>query len=239
MFSFPRLTPVVKKLLIGLFGFFVLELILTNWVGGVNVFGLLALDPAHPGLATLWQLVTYVLVWPPGPGSVLNILIALLFTWWVLSPFEESFGGRRTMQLSAVAILSASLPALVAGFLFQRPGEALYGCNAILIAAIVAFAYSLRGRGQLSLFGVLPMRPMVLIWVVVGFSVLMFLASMNLVSLVADLGAVGGGILFVKWMTRPRRPKRRAPRGRRGGHEPFSVISGGRKDDDERPRWLN
>lgn len=239
MFSFPRLTPLVKRLLIGLLAFFVLQLILQNWVGGIPVYGLLALDHQHPGIATIWQVLTYVLVWPPVPGSVVNFLIALIFLWWVLAPFEERFGARRTAQLGVFAILAAAIPALVVGLVFPRGEPPLHGLNPILLGAIAAYAYSLRGRGQLSFFGVIPMQPMTLVWIVVGISVLLFLADMNVTSLVADLGAIGGGILFVRWMSRPRRPRTKKKSGGRARPKgPFSVIQGGREDD-EKPRWLN
>lgn len=234
VFAFPRLTPVVRKLLFLFLGAFVLELLLERWAG-VPVYGALALTPAAPGVHTAWQVVTYALVWPPGPQSVLPLLIGLVFLWWMMAPFEERFGPRRTWQLALVGVLSASLPALLVGVLLPQPYP-LSGFDAILLATISAFAWSLRHHGQLMLFGVIPMRAIHLILLVVGVSVLFFIASGNVLDLVADLGAVGGGIGFVEWMTRP--PQRRARRAgaKRRKKSPFKVVRGG---NDEGKHWLN
>lgn len=237
MFRLPRLTPLVKKLLIGLFAFFVLTVILEKWVG-VPVVALLALNPVDLGLPTLWQPVTYVFVTPP--EQVLSLLIGLLFLWWVLAPFEERYGSRRTVQLCLVAALFGSIPAIVFGQAMPTHAGHLYGFNGIILAAIAAYAWSLRHISTpLMVFGILPMRPVHLIVAVVGLSVLFFLINMNVTNLVADIGSVAGGILFVQWMTRPRGRKGPSPKKKGPRREiPFQVIQGGQSDDD-RPRWLN
>jgi len=234
MFRFPRLTPFVKKLLIGLFTMFVVVALADNWVG-LGLFNILALTPANPGIQSIWQLVTYVAVTPPLPNAVFGFMITLLFLWLIMAPFEERFGSRRTMQLTLVATLSASLPALAVGLLAPGIGGALFGANPVLVATIAAYAYSLPKNGVLNFFGVMPMKPIHLIYLVLGLSLLSFIVSKNVIGLVADLGAVGGGILFVRWMRRPRTPKRPPPKKRRD--VPFTVIQGG--NDDDRPRWLN
>jgi hypothetical protein len=72
------------------------------------------------------------------------------------------------------------------------------------------------------------------LWLLLGISVLMFLASKNQTQFIADLGAIGGGIGFVQWMKRPRRaPGSKSKPKARG----FKVIQGG--NDDDRPKWLN
>ena len=60
VFQFPPLTPFAKKLLIGLLGAFVMQLVLENWAG-IPAFRLLALVPADLGPATAWQVLTYAL----------------------------------------------------------------------------------------------------------------------------------------------------------------------------------
>ena len=51
---------------------------------------------------------------------------------------------------------------------------------------------------------------------------------------------MGGGIVFVRWMKRPRtqRPSRKPAARARGG---FKVIrgGGGSGEDEDRPKWLN
>lgn len=240
--QFPRLTPFVKKLLIGLLSIYIGELVLQNWLG-VGVFEVLALNHGALSPATLWQVLTYVVVAPPGPQHVVGVLIGLVFLWWILAPFEERFGVRRTAQLTVVAALSASVPALLAsqGLLLagvQRLFPPLYGTNPVMLAAVAGFAESLRGRGTLSFFGAIPMQPKHLIYVVIGLSVLFFLASGNVVELVADLGAVAGGMGFVRWISRPRRPSHQAP-GRRSASLRVLPGSGNKPSSNKPPRWLN
>lgn len=239
--QFPRLTPLVRKLLIVLGGTYVATLILQNWVG-LPIFEFLALNHRTLRLATLWQMLTYPLAMPSGPQHVFGILINLVFFWLIMAPFEERYGERRTAQLTMVATVGASFPALLVGQTVAAAGAAslyppMYGTNPILLAAIAAFAYALRGRGTLSLFGVVPMQPVHVIYLVLGLSVLFFLASGNAVELVADFGAVGAGLLFMRWLSRPPRRRRTSSRRQAAGGTPFRVYDGGGAS--KPPRWLN
>jgi membrane associated rhomboid family serine protease len=234
MFRFPPLTPFVKKLLIALFAAWILQIILQNWAG-VPIFEFLALNTASPGLHTLWQLGTHVLASPTGPQTVLSMLITLVFLWWMLAPFEQRFGQKRTIQLCVVAALSAAFLALIVGLMVPSP-SALYGAQALLLGSIAAFAWSYRGQGRMSFFGVIDMKPVHIIYLVLALSVLMFMTSGDAVALAADIGAIGGGMGFIEWLRRP--PRRRRPkRGkRRKKKSDFDVVQGGRADE---PRWLN
>jgi membrane associated rhomboid family serine protease len=234
VFRFPPLTPFVKKLLIALFAAWILQIILQNWAG-VPIFEFLALNTASPGLHTLWQLGTHVLASPTGPQTVLSMLITLVFLWWMLAPFEQRFGQKRTIQLCVVAALSAAFLALIVGLMVPSP-SALYGAQALLLGSIAAFAWSYRGQGRMSFFGVIDMKPVHIIYLVLALSVLMFMTSGDAVALAADIGAIGGGMGFIEWLRRP--PRRRRPkRGkRRKKKSDFDVVQGGRADE---PRWLN
>jgi membrane associated rhomboid family serine protease len=232
VFRFPPLTPFVKKLLIALFGTWIVQIILQNWAG-VPMFELLALDTGSLGVATLWQLGTHVFAFPTGPQAVFSMLIVLLFLWWMLAPFEQRFGQKRTIQLCIVAAMSAALLGLVTGMLVPAPSR-LYGAQAILLGAIAAFAWSYRGQGRMSFFGVIDMKPVHIIYLVLALSALMFITSGDAVALAADLGAIGGGMGFIEWLRRP--PTRRRRRKRRKKKSSFDVVQGGRADE---PRWLN
>ena len=233
MFRFPPLTPFVKKLLIGLFGAWIVQIILQNWAG-VPIFEILALDTRRPGVATLWQLGTHVLAFPTGPQAVFSMLIMLVFLWWMLAPFEQRFGEKRTIQLCAVAVLCSAIMALVVGLLVPNP-SALYGAQAMLLGSIAAFAWSYRGQGRMSFFGVIDMKPVHIIYLVLALSLLMFITSGDAVALAADIGAIGGGMAFIEWLRRPPRGGRRRPK-RRKKKSSFDVVQGGRADE---PRWLN
>ncbi len=228
--GFPRLTSVVKKLIVGLVVAYVLELVLQNWVG-IDVFSLLAMTPADPGI---WQLVTYVLV---DAGDPLMFLLGLLFLWWALSPIETGFGPKRTLQLCLTAVLAGSLPAYLLGFVL--PGSPpLFGAQSLWFGGIAAMTWLNKDR-QMSFFGVLPMTAKQFLLLLGGLSLLMFLANKDHTRLVASFGAMGGGIGFIRWLRRPRTP----PRIKRKAERNFRVIDGGQgggpSGDDERPKWLN
>ena len=235
MFRFPPLTPFVKKLLIALLGAWILQILLQNW-GGVPIFQALALSTSRLGVHTLWQLGTHVFAAPTGPQYVFSMLITLVFLWWMLAPFELRFGQRRTIQLCVVAALASAFAAILVGVFLSSP-QPLFGGQAILLGSIAAFAWSYRGQGRMSFFGVIDMKPVHIIYLVLALSALMFITSGDGVSFAADLGAIGGGVGFIEWLRRPpkarrrRRPrKRKKPKGRLG------VVEGGRNEE---PRWLN
>ena len=223
----------MKKLLIALFGAWIVQIILQNWAG-VPVFRILALNTASLGVHTLWQLGTHVLAFPTGPQAVFSMLITLLFLWLMLAPFEQRFGEKRTIQLCVVAALASAIFALMVGLVVPSP-SALYGAQAILLGSIAAFAWSYRGQGRMSFFGVIDMKPVHIIYLVLALSVLMFITSGDAVALAADIGGIGGGMAFIEWLRRPPAGRRRRPK-RRKRKSDFGVVRGGRADE---PRWLN
>ncbi len=231
MFALPPLTPFVKRMFAVLIGAFVLELILQNWLG-VPVYRWLSLQTGRLGLEALWQLFTYPLVRPPVPGAVVSFLVELLFLWWVVAPYEAMAGTRETMWLGVLSSWGAGAIALLVGALLGVRGG-VSGTGPLLLGLIAAYAWKLRGRGVLSFFGVVPMRPEQLVWLLLGISVLFFLASRDVVALAADLAAVGVG---VGWVHFDLGPPRRRPRGRR--RRPSLVsIPGGRGGGPS--RWVH
>jgi hypothetical protein len=231
MFALPRLSSVVKKLIIALFAAYVLQLILENWVG-IPLSSLLAMSP---GAIAPWQLVTYVLVQNPYQNP-LFFLLGLVFIWWALSPFEIGYGARRTLQLCFAVALSASLPAYLVGTVMAG-SPPLYGSHPLWFGAIAAVTWLHRDQ-QMSLFGVAQMSAKQFLTLLLVMTLLFFLATKNHTQLVADLGAMAGGIGFVRWMKRPRsaRAARKPAVRQRSG---FKVIRGGGGEDDDRPKWLN
>ncbi len=233
MFRFPPLTPFVKKLLIALFATWILQIVLQNWAG-VPTFALLALSTGSLGLPTLWQLATHTFAFPTGPNAVFSMILSLLFLWLMLAPFEQRFGQKRTWQLCVVSVLVSAVVALLVGIFVSNPSP-LYGAHRILLGTIAAFGWSYRGQGRMSFFGVIDMKPEHIVYLVLAFSLLMFLITGDAVALVADLGAVGGGVAFIEWLRRP--PKRRVRKVARGKRKSsFDVVDGGKSDE---PRWLN
>lgn len=235
MFRFPPLTPTVRKALIAFSVAFLLETIADNWLQ-MGVVSLLALQIGPITYQTAWQVFTYVFAQELSPGGFTALLIHLLFLWLMVSPFEELYGPRRTLQLMVLSTLAAALPAVAVGLFI--PSAPLFGLSPILLGAIAAFAWSMRGRGRLSFFGVIPMSAMQLLYLILGMSFVFFLLTKNLAALVADLGAIAGGILLIEWIASP--PRRRSSR-KRSSSGPMRVIRGGRDSgrSNDPPRWLN
>ncbi len=232
-FAFPTLAPSTKKIIVTLLSAFVLEVVLQIWMK-IPIFQTLALHPAQVGTHTLWQMVTYPLV--EFPDALFKLLLSLLMLWWFLSPFEQQHGSKRMFQLCAVAVLAASIPALVIGYLTQNSqmvvSSYLAGSDPIALAALAAFAITYR-HSQILLFGAFPMKPTHVIGLSIGISVLFFLISRDVTALAAHLGAIGGGIGFIRWIQRPPTRKKRSLRGAEAS---LHVLRGGRSNP---THWMN
>jgi hypothetical protein len=217
----PRITPTVKQILIGLLVAYVAQLVLENWFE-LRVFGWLAMTP---GALLPWQLVTYVAVDRNNP---LMFLITLLFTSWSLTTFDLTFGPRRTLQLCLASVLGASVPAWIVGFALDT-ATPLYGATPLLYGGIAAMCWLDLSR-PVSLFGALTMTAQQLLLLLVGIAVLMFLFDKNVIHLVGELGALGGGILYARWLRRPRTPRKPPPSRRPPRSGGFKVIKGGQDE---------
>ncbi|MEZ4287403.1 MAG: rhomboid family intramembrane serine protease [Polyangiales bacterium] len=155
MFQFPPLTPFVKKLLIVLFGVYLLQVISVVWLD-FPLTNYLALHPGSTAPTSLLGIFTHVFAEEPGAGSVFSILLAIVFLWWMLCPFEARFGAKRTAQLCAIATLGASVPTFVLGFVFPNATPVL-GSSPLWLAIIAASSWMMRFN-RVSLFGVFDMK---------------------------------------------------------------------------------
>lgn len=230
----PPLTPLVKKLIVGLLVAFVLELILLNFAH-INVLAMLGLDPVNLTVLTPVQLVTHVLLEHPSQGQW--VLINLVFMWLILSPFEVTFGARHTLELIVCGILAAAFAVIVLGLIAGAPiaGYRYVGSSSIAYAGMAAMTQVIRS-GRIMFFGVLPMTPQQLLLVLGGLALLQFLISTDYLALAGSIGALFAGIGYVRYMARAPRP----PRGKRSVPPRFRVLRGGGGDGDgDRPKWLN
>jgi membrane associated rhomboid family serine protease len=234
VFRLPPLTPVVRAQLIALVVIFVLAAILQNFVG-ISMIGLFALETRALSVLTPLQLFTHAFIVNPDPNAIFWLALSGYFMWLILAPFEQRYGARRTIELTIVSAVSAGVPALAAGLLLPRMAAPLAGPQTITLAAICAYAVLLPPYAEVSFFGWM-LKPKHLLLVVLGFSVIGFLTSVNLTALAADLGAIGGGMAFVRyWMQRP--PPRRGSKQSKSPR--LRVVDGGREEDPAPGRWLN
>jgi membrane associated rhomboid family serine protease len=234
VFRLPPLTPTVRVQLIALLVIFVLAAILRNFVG-VPIVEWFALETRGLSALTPVQLFTHVFIVSPDPNAILWLAVSGYFMWLILAPFEQRYGARRVIELTLVAAVSSGIPALLAGLLVPRMAAPLAGPGAITLSAICAYGVLLPPYAEVSFFGFM-LTPRHLLGVILGFSLLGFLTSMNLAALAADLGAIGGGMAFVKyWMQRP--PPRRGKRQGKGG--PQLRVVGRGNGEDEPKNWMN
>jgi membrane associated rhomboid family serine protease len=225
----------VRVQLIALLVIFVLAAILQNFVG-ISLLGLFALETRAVSALTPLQLFTHVFIVSPDPNAIFWLALSGYFMWLILAPFEQRYGARRVIELTVVAAVSAGLPALAAGLLVPRMAAPLAGPQTITLSAICAYAVLLPPYAEVSFFGWMLM-PKHLLWVILGFSLIGFLTSVNLAALAADLGAIGGGMAFVKyWMQRP--PPRRGAKRAKGATR-LRVVGRDDDDDGEPKQWLN
>ena len=175
------------------------------------------------------------------PGS---FLLNAVFFWWVVSPFEASFGRPHTIRLLAMLTIGAALPVLVFGLIFGDGGGAeaatagplilgpLLSVHVHIIGAIAAYAWAMRFRGKMSFFGILELSTNQLLLLLAGMSLLYFLASKNASDLIADLAAIGCGVGFIEWLSKPKKPEKKKKKANPAG---LYVVP----DDDDGKKWLN
>jgi membrane associated rhomboid family serine protease len=225
----------VRVQLIALLVIFVLTAILQNFVG-ISIVELFALDTHALSVLTPLQLFTHVFIVSPNSNAILWLAVSGYFMWLILAPFEQRYGARRVIELTLVAAVCAGIPALASGLLLPSMAAPLAGPQVITLSAICAYGVLLPPYAEVSFFGWM-LKPKHLLLVILGFSVIGFLTSRNLAALAADLGAIAGGIAFVKyWMQRP--PPRRGTKRPKGSTR-LRVV--GRNDDEPREpkQWLN
>lgn len=140
------------------------------------------------------------------------------------------------MQLCAACTLGGGVAVELAGFVIPTM-PVLSGTYPLWFGAMVATTYMYRDR-QMSLFGAVSMTGQQLLMLLVGLSFLNLLFDGNLSHFIGVMGAMGGGIAFIRYMRRPRSSKRPRDNGKKRSSS-FRVIKGGASEDDERPKWLN
>ena len=231
MFAFPPLTRFVRSALFVLFAAFVVTALVERFLN-VRVFPWVALLP-EASIAWTWQIVTYPFALPLQPGSLPSLLFTLFFLYLIGAPFEQRFGPRATLSALIIGALSAAV--VVMGVSFLAPGLApLFGASPLVFALFVAFITSVKA-GQVSFFGVGPMRAWHAIAISLTFSFLSYVTSGNLTPFIADIGAIAGGYAYGAYLSRPpgkTRSSKSPPK-----RKPFPVIEGGKSSTP--PKWLN
>ena len=224
----PRLTRLTKILVGVLFIAHVGTMIAANFLGQPQLLRFFYLTSPDVGLDTLYQLLLYPLA---PPASAIAMLVQLLFFVWIVAPVEHLFGEKRVLQLLALGTFLSGVVGVGAGFLM--PGVVI-GLGPALNAALAAYAWAVRFRGDINLFGAVALKPVHLIGLMAAIDVLNFVWAPNLPLLAAELAGIGVGMGFIEWLSQPPKRKKK-PAARKGGPQ-LSVVPGGPNDG---PSWLN
>lgn len=241
--QFPPLTPTVRTLLVVLVVFF-LGQTAAEGVLGIPLASWAALWPGvHVELA--WQWATYWLVaLVQRPEDIFWHAVSLFVLYWSLSQFEREHGRTRLLGLMAAGVIGGALPTMIAGALLPDLFGVAAGPSVLFYAWLGAFAVLQRGA-KIGLWVVA--LPAVSAWTMVGamivLSALQAAWTHNFSGLVLSLGAIGGGVVFARIVSRSAQSAKASggPPKKRAGRPNLKVIEGGGagSSDDDKPRWLN
>lgn len=238
--QFPKMTPTVRTLIVVLVVFF-LGQTAAEGLFGIPLTEWAALTPGiHVELA--WQWATYWLVAIIGrPEDVLWHLVSIFIVYWSLATFEAERGRSWLLGLVAAGIVGGAVPVMILGAIVPSLFGALGGPSVLFYAWLGAFATLQRGA-KMGLFvvGLPPISAWTMVGGMIALSALQAAWLHNVSGLVASLGALGGGVLFARIVSAPRRAEKKpsGPAPKRTGRPNLKVIEGGANDDDK-PRWLN
>jgi len=198
--AFPKLTPAVKVMIIAIVALFVLQLIEQQWLRLGAFQAYLALYPrlVLKGLQ-LWRLFTWPLVQVVDPGAVSNVLWACAGLYFFGTDLEQSYGTRRFVLFTAVAVFLAGVVATFYGLLHPVFYTAPVAGVAPLGFALTT-AWGVTFPDKRLFFP--PVSAKVFVWIIIGIAVLTILARATHESPAASIGAIAVGYLLGKYWGR-------------------------------------
>lgn len=231
--AFPKLTPAVKVMIIGIVVLFVLQLIEQQWLRLGAFQAYLALYPrlVLKGLQ-VWRLFTWPLVQVVDPGAVSNVLWACAGLYFFGTDLEDSYGTKRFVLFTAVAVFLSGIVATLYGLIHP-----VFYTAPVLGVAPLGFALT-------TAWGVTfphkrlffpPVSARVFVWIIIGIAVLTILARATHESPAASIGAILVGWLLGKYWSHVedfldrRRLKSLKAKRDRG----LRVVVGGKIDEKE------
>ncbi len=241
----PRLTPLLRNILIALVTLYVTQLVLESWLN-FPVTGYCALHaPMSPlgstGMFRPWQPVSALLINTTQPTSA---FFDWLMLWFFLPPALSTLGRKETAKLLAVSWAVGVLAAFALAWIgIVHASSVSVGITCITVCLIVVFAMS-NPTAQIHLFFVLPIRAIWMLYLELFLLVLYFLAyrdleaAVNLGGWTAAVGWMyGGGNLRQLYLRLRLRWLQRAKQRRTGGR--FEVIDGGKGHRGGHDDWVH
>ncbi len=253
--AFPKPGPLLKWVMLALFGIWLFFALGLNW-GGLPPASFLLLVGQTDAIMSgeVWRLLTAPLLHMP-QGGLSHILFALVGLYFLGAPLEKSWGVKKFARFLIVsAVGSYALQALLLWALPSTLGPKLaplhyFGVMPVVNAIAVAWALSFKGQ-KVMLFLALPVSSHLLLGFVVAMSVLSLIAgSMPASGHIAQFAGLllgyllaGGNALFLRrWWIQLRlaqlqagsRKELRKRKDRRKSSG-LSVIDGGRSSGQSR-----
>lgn len=239
----PKVTPVVKVLLIACGLFFLADLTATQFFG-MPLAPLFGFVPERLLSGWLWQPFTYAFL----HGGVFHLLFNLLVIWTIGSELEGTWGSRTFLAFAVVCALGAALTHGIFSLVGIGPGAGMpvVGSSGIVFGLLLAYGI-LFGDRTMYFFMLFPMpaRYFVLLLGVVELVSSIFYGRSGVAHL-AHLGGMAFGFLFLvsmaSWRKRLRdggaRDERlRQKRLKKASH--LRLVPGKDPEDDDGPKHWN
>ena len=232
-----RPTPIVKKLMIGLFSIWLFFSFLINFLGQEWARGLyeaLSLDPSEAIFGFhFWQLLTYSALHDfTNPSHIIFNLLGLFF---LGPPLEQRWGARGFLQFVVFSALIAGIFSAVVGM--AAPGlfgARVVGVSGAIMAILAAFSFVMP-NAQILLFFVIPVQARWIVWIAVGMDAIFFLSGPQSSDLAihTHLGGVLAAWLLITGNWRPSllKDRLRLFTLKRRRRPSLKIVKGGRDDD--------
>ncbi len=184
--AFPRITPVVKWLLIVQIGIFLVTYFMALGDGATvaTLYRWLGVTPSTwftaPVFLPFWQVVTYG--WLHSAGSFGHILWNMLLTYFFGTMLEEMLGSRRFLSFYLAALVLAGIACVFFGLLLGEVASTIGASGAIL--AVIAALAVLRPQTPV----ILLFFPIPLVFLAIG------IVAIDLLQFIGQLTGRGTGV---------------------------------------------
>jgi membrane associated rhomboid family serine protease len=178
-----------------------MTLVVHNWLKIDAMVTHLSLTPARviPGFE-LWQPLTYM--WMHHPGQPSHILLNMFGLWMFGTMLERRWGAVGFLKFYVLTGVIAGLVVLASGWIFGAQDTLTLGASGAVYAVVIAFGL-LFPNLKIYLLGILPMKAKWLVWLVVGGTVVSYLARAPGISIAAHAGGMAAGALLLTGFWNP------------------------------------
>jgi len=193
--SFWKLTPAIKWILVANAAIYVVELVTVNWLKITLMIDHLALTPSRvvPGLE-LWQPLTYM--WMHHPSSPSHILLNMFGLWMFGTLLEQRWGPLGFLRFYLLTGLISGIVVLAAGWIFRSEDTMTLGASGAVYAVVIGFGLLFPDL-RIYFLGILPMKARWLVYLVIGGTVVSYLARAPGISIAAHAGGMAAGALLL------------------------------------------